>query len=375
MNCLAQDADRFFFASRHCRDSVNKALIEMVENTIHLPLSNEYAKKWTGACWAMELMLYRPKVFEAKIPTHLLQLPKLNNTLQYAYLEMLYTPYPYQFQKHVTALLKKIEHEKVKAIAWEYVVRGRNTNGWKKDVGLKNSTYYSAFLYQRSKEKTKLPSIEDFIDPSFLPGEAVLCSFQYANRNQSGFLMIRKADGNWLSNEQGVAMKFPQLARSITNLPSYLTNGNTPQGLYMITGTDRSENPWIGPTINLQLIMPFENGNKTFFGTDTAYDHHYQQLLGDKLKHFQGLYESFTSGKLGRTEIIAHGTTIDPNLYASQPFYPFTPSLGCLCSPEQWNDDGIRIKSIQQEWMLQMQSMEKKPRYLIVAEISATATQ
>jgi len=47
--------------------------------------------------------------------------------------------------------------------------------------------------------------------------------------------------------------------------------------------------------------------------------------------------EAFIAGKVGRTEVIAHGTTIDPEYFRDQPFYPLTPTLGCLCAREQWN--------------------------------------
>jgi len=40
---------------------------------------------------------------------------------------------------------------------------------------------------------------------------------------------------------------------------------------------------------------------------------------------------------VGRTEIIAHGTTIDPEYFKDKPFYPLTPTMGCLCAKELWN--------------------------------------
>lgn len=365
----AQDATKFFFASRHCRDSVQTDLIQMVNQSIIKPLSNEYAQSWMGACWAMELMLYRPNGLKEKIPSHLSQMPSLDAALQRAYLEMVYTLYPNAFQKYVKRILKQIENDKVKAMAWEYLLRGNNTMRWKKDKSLKASKYYPAFSYQRTCNRNDRPELIDFCDSSFLPGEIVLCSFQYANRDKPGFLMIRKADGSWMKNDQGEPLRYPQLARSITNLPFYLTNGNTPQGLYRITGTAVSENPWIGPTTNLQMELPFESGTKTFFENEADHLGYYQKLLGSKLVRYPGLFESFMAGELGRSEIIAHGTTIDPAFYATEPYFPHTPSLGCLCSPEWWSENGTRIKSIQHEWMQALQKLLEKPRFLIVAEL------
>jgi hypothetical protein len=95
------------------------------------------------------------------------------------------------------------------------------------------------------RKKSTLPKKKDFLNPQFLSGQTVLCSFQSTNRDEPGYLMIRNAKGKWRTDENNVPLKFPQLARSITNLPYYLTNGNTPQGLFKITGLDTSNNNWI----------------------------------------------------------------------------------------------------------------------------------
>ncbi|HVW62274.1 MAG TPA: hypothetical protein VHC48_19620, partial [Puia sp.] len=47
--------------------------------------------------------------------------------------------------------------------------------------------------------------------------------------------------------------------------------------------------------------------------------------------------EAWSAGHIGRTEIIAHGTTIDPEYFKDKPFYPLTPTMGCLCARELWN--------------------------------------
>jgi hypothetical protein len=63
----------------------------------------------------------------------------------------------------------------------------------------------------------------------------------------------------------------------------------------------------------------------------------YKQLLPSPWRHYDPMLEAWYAGKTGRTEIIAHGTTIDPEYYAGKPFYPLTPTMGCLCAREQWN--------------------------------------
>lgn len=94
----------------------------------------------------------------------------------------------------------------------------------------------------------------------------------------------------------------------------------------------------------------------------------YSQLLGP-LKNHDALWESYEAGKIGRSEIIAHGTTIDPVFYKSKKYFPNTPSLGCLCSPEIWNEKGELEYSVQRNWINALKNVTPDPDYLIVAEI------
>ena len=82
------------------------------------------------------------------------------------------------------------------------------------------------------------------------------------------------------------------------------------------------------------------------------------------------LYESFYAGKAGRTEIIAHGTTIDPSFYVGEKYYPQTPTMGCLCAKEIWSDeDGKRLESDQQKLVNALQIAGGAKGYCVVLEI------
>lgn len=373
MFCIAVDytsAQTIFpFASKPVRDSVTAQLKQQIHNTIQLPLNDSTAQRWMGAFWAMEMMLYKPADYKQKIAWQLSKIAQMGPGFQRAFFEMLYTLYPTEFDAEVQLTVKQLKSEKVKAMALEYLaLSGKSILIDPSDKFLQ-SEYYRQYKYMRSKTQQSLPSKKDFLDSSFLPNQTVLCSFQSTDRNKPGYLMIRLADGTWLKNEKNEELKFPQLARSISNLPFYLTNGNTPQGLYKVTGIDTSDNNWIGPTTNLQMILPFENNASEFFGTATAYDSYYNNLLGTHLQQFIGLKESYWAGKIGRTEIIAHGTTINPDYYNNQSYFPHTPSLGCLCSPEEWDEKGERIYSSQAQWIGYILSQQIKPNWQIVAEV------
>jgi hypothetical protein len=365
-----QTLPRFYFASKQCRDSVSFQLQQQVQRTIQLPFNNNTYDQWISAYWAMELMLYKPLRYEAILPNHIMEIPKLGPGFQRAFFEMLYTLYPGEFSNEVKLIWQKLRSDKVKAMALEYLALSRTEVDVNADEAFVKSIYFPTYQSVRNKASQPLPSKNVFLDASFLNGQTVLCSFQSTDRNIPGYLMIRTADGRWLKDGNGKEYRFPQFARAINNLPFYLTNGNTPQGLYRINGFDTSDNNWIGPTTNLQMCLPFEKAQQPFFGNDTAYQFFYEKLLGDSLKQYQSLWESFTAGKIGRTEIIAHGTTIDPVFYKNQSYYPHTPSLGCLCSPEQWSEGGLRTYSSQAEWISVVMRLQQQPPYLIVAEIN-----
>jgi hypothetical protein len=69
----------------------------------------------------------------------------------------------------------------------------------------------------------------------------------------------------------------------------------------------------------------------------------YLQLLPPVMRNNAGLTEAFYAGKLGRNSIIAHGTTIDPEYFRNKPWYPLTPTMGCLCAKEIWNVSNGRL--------------------------------
>jgi hypothetical protein len=323
--------------------------------------------QWQGAFWAMELMLYKPSKMDKLIPHFITKLAESSPEFQRSFLEMLYTLYPGDYNKNIMSIWNRLSNAKNQAMALEYLLCSDIKPTISPSDKISGTGWHDAYI-RRLNPPLKKPVQNDFIDSSFLSGMAVLCSFQSGDRNVPGYMMIRKADGTWLTDENHVPVKILQLARAVSNLPYYLTNGNTPQGIYKVTGTDVSENKWIGPTTNIQMVMPFEDKN-SFFGVESSERETYSNILGNKLTKFLPLYESYEAGKLGRTEIIAHGTTINPDFYQGQKYYPCTPSLGCLCAPELWKEDGSLSYSAQQQIIDALQENNLNPEWLVVAEI------
>jgi hypothetical protein len=167
----------------------------------------------------------------------------------------------------------------------------------------------------------------------------------------------------------------PQFARSLSNLPFYLSNGNTPQGIFRMQGTDVSQSSFIGPTPNIQLAMPFELSVRNFLNVpyikDSVWNEaQYKKLLPPSWQDYFPIYQTFYAGKTGRTEIIAHGTAMDPKYYKTKIYYPYTPTEGCLCTKEIWSeDDGKRVVSDQQTLINTLKASGSENGYYIVIEI------
>ncbi len=200
-------------------------------------------------------------------------------------------------------------------------------------------------------------------------------SIQRKNRNYPGIVMVRDSNGLFIKNDTGNIFFVQQLARSITDMPFYLTNGNTPQGIFRMLGFAVSKSPALGPTQNIQLTMPLETTIQQFLKdssiTDSVWTPElYEQLLPASFKKYHSLFQSYYASAIGRTEIIAHGTTINPAYYKGEPYYPYTPTQGCLCTKEIWSEaDGKRLISDQQKLVDAVKKAGGPDGYLIVIEI------
>ena len=359
------------FTQRQAQRNKTRELKNMVDLTVRLPFHDSVAARWRSAGWAMELMQYRPAGFNERWPEFTQHFSQLNADLQWTLLQTWYSLYPGQDILSLQQLLPFAKTEKIKALLLVHLKAAGMESGnvpFAESDPFYASPYFQAFE-QWSLQKPSSITLDALMQNPILPGQSLIVSVQYRNRDKPGFLLIRDNVGNWIKNKRQQVVRFLQLARAVTNLPYFLTNGNTPQGLYKIVGLASSTNAWIGPTTNLQLVMPYETGNTGMFFTDTTHARsQYAALLGPYAT-LPGLWESFTAGQLGRSEIIAHGTAIPAVYYKNEPYYPLTPSLGCLCSPEQYKRSGNIKKSIQQQWIDRLQELPSLPSYLLVVEV------
>ncbi len=238
------------------------------------------------------------------------------------------------------------------------------------------NTVLTELSEQISTKHIPPPSPSSFFSPSYLPGQVIVFSFQRQNRDFPGLAIVRDGNGNFIRNKDSSFFYVQQLARSEGNMPGYISMGNTPQGIFRMDGFDTSKLFFIGPTTNIQLTMPFENKASHFFRDSSMADsvwriEDYAKMLPENFRNYRPMYGSWYAGKAGRTEIIAHGTTIDPDFYKGRSYYPYTPSAGCLVTKEFWNEATGMLQSSDQLLLTQAVSRAGGPKgYLIVIELN-----
>lgn len=350
----------------YCRDATKanreKLYRNLVNNTINrnlsLPLTDTTEENWQDAFHGLALIRYRSPWVDNRIKTIFNSFTARSMPFQYAFLELLHSNYPGVFIEEVRKLLYGSTDITVFSAAALYILK---TSGSKeeKDFIFKIAaakTFSGAtnillpqFLYEL-KDPDMVPSVYTLLQKDFLPGQVLLISFQRKNRDFPGITIVRDTAGNFIKNDTAF-FYVAQLARSLNNLPGYLSNGNTPEGLFRMDGFGNSRSGFIGPTTNIQLTMPFEYKAAHFYNDstliDTSRDYiYYKNLLPASFRNYFPLYQSYYAGAAGRTEIIAHGTATDPSYYRGTAYYPFTPTLGCLSVKEKWSDaDGKLLES------------------------------
>jgi hypothetical protein len=375
------------YTTEAARAKMNERLIKnSITKNLLLPLSDSTEENWEDAFDAMEVMNYHSPFVQSKVEAAFDSIGVRSVSFQRALMELAYANYPGKFIMQTNVLLEETTDPKIFAVCAEYLLQHKKTDAEKQilskkllekftDTAYKNPVLFMLSTRLKSADVNQQPVhevLKDIVSKNFLPGQIVMYSFQRKNRDYPGMVLIRNADGNFVRDSSGNLFHLPQLARSISNLPGYLRNGNTPQGIFKMFGFGVSMSNFIGPTANVQMGMPVELSIQKFFDDSTILDSAwtigwYQKLIPKKLQSYLPLYDSYYAGLAGRSEIIAHGTTIEPDYYAGKPYFPLTPTQGCLCTKEIWN--GKRLESDQQKLVNGLLEAGGANGYCVVIEI------
>lgn len=379
------------------RVALEKDLRErVIAHNMTLPLDSNTEDKFLSACNAIsQFLFYSPEAAKG-FKTLFDGYDSLSYDMRRALLEAVYAVTGSRYQDTVRAVLERESNPKLFAMCAVYLYRAdtgiESSNLLKIKMVEKFPGYDTVPLlrelekyltYHEMEKHDKTPELSTLFDYAKKKGQKVIYSFQRWNRDYPGLAIVQDENGHFVRNAEGRVQVFQQLARSGSDLPYFITDGSTPQGVYSIQGIGVSGTPFIGPTPNLQLLMPFEGtweqyflpeagdsagaedgagghtgssagkgdggpagsaGGKGSVGNGEAGDgaggdslQQYRALMPPDWREYAPMMEAWSAGRIGRTEIIAHGTTIDPEYFKDKPFYPLTPTMGCLCAKELWN--------------------------------------
>ena len=355
---------------------------QIVEENLSFTLNKENEEKWLEAFWGARFGLLKNDLVRSSITSALMYFENASLEFQRSLLETIYTLYPLELEAEIMQIAKETVNPKIFAMVLNYLYRGQfislddasyllksKFNNWEE-----NPIVFTLHSSLTKKDEEAKPPLVDLLSAPFEKNKIVIFSFQRKNRDYTGLAIVRNSDGTFARDNFGNIFYIPQLARSLSNLPGYITNGNTPQGILSLQGIDTSKNIFIGTTPNIQTILPYETDSYKYF--HTGYDstkkwdkYLYNNLLPHSWKNYDPIYEAYYAGKAGRTEIIAHGTTVNPEYYSGKPYYPNTPTLGCLCAKEIWDDEGNRVLSDQYALVQTYRAAGNLNGFLVVVEI------
>ena len=381
----AQNNGQYFKdALKENREKFYKKIVAGINKNLSLPLTTENEDQLSNAFYSIGLVKYKSAFVDNKIDSAVKKILLGGTDYQKALLNLINSDYPNKYTAYIFTLLKNTKDVKLMAMAANYLLPTA-TPLQLKTMQLQTASQLAqnpdnAILYELNeqlKNQNKnivTPSIKTFFSKNYLPGQVLVFSFQPKDRNFPGLAIVRDTAGNFIKNDDGSYFAVGQLARSASNMPGYITNGNTPQGIFKMNGFDTSNSFFIGPTTNIQLSMPHEYHPFFVDGKliDTTWSlQQYKDLLPDNFKNYHPIYGTFYAGKAGRTEIIAHGTTIDTSFYTNQSYAPYTPSAGCLCTKEIWNNKTGLLQTSDQLLLTQVVKKAGGPYgYLIVVELN-----
>ena len=347
--------------TKEARKEFTENQVRLIEDTFAGLSDSINYDKLSDAFWGMELINYKTDKIKNDIDKILFNYSSYPLNFKRWLLQVIYSMYPTQFLKPIANIMASETNDKLFAMCANYLIR----NGYDKAEITKNMTKKfpeykeSPILYMLAanldENTPQRPNVKDLISHNIKNGYPIVFSFQRKNRDYQGITVIRKIDGKLFTNNNGTPFYIKQLARAVTNMPGYLTNGNTPQGIFSIQKFGLSTNKFIGPTTTIELTLPYEVSPAAYFHDSSLSKSDwniemYKNMLPKSWQNYTPIYEAYYAGKAGRNEIISHGTTVDPTYYKDSPFFPNTPTYGCLCAAEVWNPiTGQLIQSDQVE--------------------------
>ncbi len=298
------------YTTKGAREKMHERLIKnTINKNLSYPLNDSTEEKWQEAFGAIELMVYKTPFSEAKIKYAFNKIAERSIDFQKSLAELAYSVYPIEFKNEINQLLGNTSDPKLFAMCAEYLLAENKGTPFCNyllnlvsekfgELAIIHPILYMLQLHiaeiKNNNFSISKENIKAILGKNFIPGKIIMYSIQRKNRDYPGLVMVRNAIGDFINDSSGEVFNIPQLARSITNLPGYISNGNTPQGIFLMHGFGVSMSSFIGPSANVQLSMPVETSIKKFLGDSTISDslwttEYYNRLIPKQLRNFSPL--------------------------------------------------------------------------------------
>jgi len=365
---------------------------DVVEAAFAHPLDASAEDNWPGAFWAAEILNDRSDLTRQAFATAFASWGDRSPGFRRAALEGVHALFPGEFSKEALEVLPVAKSEREFAMAAWHAVRANSANApailaelssntklKQSDPRLVHLRWYLERIESGHPLSPQRPPLADLLKHDFGGARPVLVSFQRPNRLYPGLATVRDKTGRFVRNADGSIYHVKQLALAMSNMPGTITNGNTPQGLHSIAGIAYTENLFMGPSPFLHSRLPMEADLLDFRHLPACEDGgfewteaDYLALLPPSWREDFPIREAWLAGQAGRSEIVIHGSTVDPEPWRDAPFYPLTPSLGCLCTYEEWSaESGKALKSDQLPLVEAFVNAGGPRGYLLVVELDA----
>lgn len=388
---------RAAFLDKSVHQNIEKFLSE------ELVLSEKTEEDWGGAYWTAGIINYDSPTIHTSLTKAFAKFSEASPNFQRIILQAVYTLYPGQYLPEVEAALPVAVAPKSFAIAAYHLLRENPSPALRTQIAtLLNDRFPATTAPQLIALKQELehpmkedirtqPPLVDLLAAPIVADRPVIFSLQRMNRNHPGIAIVRGRDGKFLRNQSGGIFQISQHARSRTDLPGTITFGNSPRGIFSIKGTGIATNEFIGAVPYLWSRIPLEADPKDYFfdAIPEALQQYvvqpakpedslgwsrdlYTALLPESWKNYRPIYEAYLAGEAGRSEMIIHGTSIDPEFYKDEIYYPHTPSAGCIGALEFWSpEDGSLIYSGQLELLKAFTSTGTDKGFMVIVEVDA----
>jgi len=387
----AYKADDFVapIASTEGERIAREASFKTIRDALALPAGQDPDRIIPGALWNIGFLNVERESGIALVRNALPGLAEQPPDYQRGILSAAYTMYAAEVAPQVATLLSRIATPREFAIAAYTLLKSDGSAGqrefirgtmknvfpaWSAEPRLQRLEYVLTTDLQA--EIRQRPALADLLAHPIRDGKPVIYSFQRQDRQRFGLAVVRGANGQFVRNADGSVFNVAHLANAITNLPGTITNGNTPQGLFTITGAGTATNKWIGPTPYLESKIPVEATVAEFEHVEESQianswnDAVYQSFLPETWRQYVPFKEALLAGQAGRNEMLIHGTTINSNYYRGASFYPGTPSAGCMVAMETWRPEDGRQTTSDQLSLVKAFTRDGLDRgYLVVVEL------